>query len=52
MKDMAPFSLAEPVPDEADLLARMRAGADDAFEACVRAHCDRDAARRAPHPAQ
>jgi RNA polymerase sigma-70 factor (ECF subfamily) len=41
MEDMAPTSrFAEPL-DEATLLARLRAGDGDAFEACVRAYCGR-----------
>jgi RNA polymerase sigma-70 factor, ECF subfamily len=41
MEDMASPGRPGPIPDEATLLARMRAGDDDAFEACVRAHCGR-----------
>jgi RNA polymerase sigma-70 factor, ECF subfamily len=41
MEDMAPQRPSAPVLDEATLLARMQAGGDDAFEACVRTHCDR-----------
>jgi RNA polymerase sigma-70 factor (ECF subfamily) len=41
MEDMAPPRSSAPVPDEATMLARMKAGDDDAFEACVRAHCGR-----------
>jgi RNA polymerase sigma-70 factor (ECF subfamily) len=38
MEQMAP-STPWPTPDEPTLLARMKAGDDAAFEACVRAHC-------------
>jgi RNA polymerase sigma-70 factor, ECF subfamily len=41
MEDMAPTGSFATIPDEAILLARMRAGDDDAFEACVRAYCGR-----------
>ena len=39
MEGMAPTNRSGTVPDEATLLARMRVGDDDAFEACVRAYC-------------
>jgi RNA polymerase sigma-70 factor (ECF subfamily) len=39
MEDMVPTSHFDTLPDEATLLARMRAGEQDAFEACVRAYC-------------
>jgi RNA polymerase sigma-70 factor (ECF subfamily) len=39
MENTARASPAEALQDEAALLARMQAGADDAFEACVRQHC-------------
>ena len=39
MEGMAPTNPSGPTPDEATLLARMRAGDDGAFEACVRAYC-------------
>jgi RNA polymerase sigma-70 factor (ECF subfamily) len=41
MEDMAPPRPSAPVLDEATLVARMRAGDDDAFEACVRTYCGR-----------
>jgi RNA polymerase sigma-70 factor (ECF subfamily) len=41
MEDMAPRRPSAPVLDEATLLARMQAGDDDTFEACVRTHCGR-----------
>jgi RNA polymerase sigma-70 factor (ECF subfamily) len=41
MEDMAPTSRLGPPLDEATLLARMRAGDEDAFEACVRTYCSR-----------
>jgi RNA polymerase sigma-70 factor (ECF subfamily) len=41
MEDMAPASPSATIPDETTLLARMQAGDDDAFEACVRAYCGR-----------
>jgi RNA polymerase sigma-70 factor (ECF subfamily) len=41
MEDMAPASRSLPQLDEATLLARMRAGDKDAFEACVRTYCTR-----------
>jgi RNA polymerase sigma-70 factor (ECF subfamily) len=39
MEDMAPSSRPAAVVDEATLLARMQAGDDDAFDACVRSYC-------------
>jgi RNA polymerase sigma-70 factor (ECF subfamily) len=39
MEDMAPRSGPAEVVDEATLLARLRAGDDDAFEECVRTYC-------------
>ncbi len=39
MDGMAPTNRSGSIPDEATLLARMQAGDDDAFEACVRAYC-------------
>jgi RNA polymerase sigma-70 factor (ECF subfamily) len=41
MEDMAPTSRSWTSFDETALLAGMRAGDDDAFEACVRIHCTR-----------
>lgn len=38
---MAPARPSAPVLDEATLLARMQAGDDEAFEACVRTYCGR-----------
>ncbi len=38
---MAPTSRSGTILDEATLLARMQAGDDDAFEACVRTYCTR-----------
>ena len=39
MEGMAPTNRSGTIPDEATLLARMRAGDDDAFDACVRTYC-------------
>ena len=39
MEGMDPTNRSGTIPDEATLLARMRAGEDDAFDACVRAYC-------------
>jgi RNA polymerase sigma-70 factor (ECF subfamily) len=39
MEGMAPTNRSGTVPDEATLLARMQAGEEDAFDACVRAYC-------------
>jgi RNA polymerase sigma-70 factor (ECF subfamily) len=42
MKNLTPAGQAvRAEPEEEDLLERMRAGAEDAFEQCVRAHCGR-----------
>jgi RNA polymerase sigma-70 factor, ECF subfamily len=41
MEDMAAPGRAALIADEATLLARMQAGDDDAFEACVRMYCTR-----------
>jgi RNA polymerase sigma-70 factor, ECF subfamily len=41
MEGMAPPPPSAPVLNEATLLARMQAGDDDAFEACVRTYCGR-----------
>jgi RNA polymerase sigma-70 factor (ECF subfamily) len=41
MDDRTPPSRAAVILDEAVLLARMQAGDDDAFDACVRTHCSR-----------
>jgi RNA polymerase sigma-70 factor (ECF subfamily) len=41
MEDMAPTSRPGMILDEATMLARMQAGDDDAFEACVRIYCTR-----------
>jgi RNA polymerase sigma-70 factor (ECF subfamily) len=41
MEDMAAPGKAVLISDEAVLLARMQAGDDDAFEACVRIYCTR-----------
>jgi RNA polymerase sigma-70 factor (ECF subfamily) len=41
MENMAPQLPSGPVLDEASLVARMQAGNEDAFEACVRTHCGR-----------
>jgi RNA polymerase sigma-70 factor (ECF subfamily) len=41
MEDAAPLGPSGTNPDEATLLARMQVGDDDAFEACLRAHCGR-----------
>ncbi len=41
MDDVVPTSETVAIPDEATLLARMQAGEDDAFEACVRTYCSR-----------
>src|SRR6266436_9571041 len=39
MEDSAQATAAETLRNEAALVARMQAGEDDAFEACVRRHC-------------
>jgi RNA polymerase sigma-70 factor (ECF subfamily) len=39
MEDSAPEGAFATILDEATMLARMRAGNDDAFEACVRIYC-------------
>jgi RNA polymerase sigma-70 factor (ECF subfamily) len=39
MEDMAPHTPSGKIPDEATLLARMQAGDEAAFEACVRTYC-------------
>jgi RNA polymerase sigma-70 factor (ECF subfamily) len=39
MEDMAPSTRPLPALDESALLARMQAGDEDSFEACVRTHC-------------
>ena len=41
MEDLAPPGRSGTTLDEAALLARMQAGDDDAFEACVRTYCTR-----------
>jgi RNA polymerase sigma-70 factor (ECF subfamily) len=41
MEDMVPAGRPGTVLDEATLLARMQAGDNDAFEACVRSYCTR-----------
>jgi RNA polymerase sigma-70 factor (ECF subfamily) len=41
MDEMVPTAPSEVVPDEAYLLDRLRAGDEEAFAACVRAHCGR-----------
>jgi RNA polymerase sigma-70 factor (ECF subfamily) len=41
MEDMAPPRPSATMLDEVTMLARMKAGDDDAFEACVRAYCGR-----------
>jgi RNA polymerase sigma-70 factor (ECF subfamily) len=41
MEDMAPPGRSVTALDEATMLARMQAGDDAAFEACVRTHCGR-----------
>jgi RNA polymerase sigma-70 factor (ECF subfamily) len=41
MEDMVTAKPSTAVHDEATLLARMQAGDDDAFEACVRIYCGR-----------
>jgi RNA polymerase sigma-70 factor (ECF subfamily) len=41
MEEMASSAGSATIADEAAMLARMQAGDDDAFEACVRAHCAR-----------
>src|SRR6516162_7582071 len=41
MEDMAPSTRPGLIRDEPAMLARMQAGDDEAFEACVRTHCSR-----------
>jgi RNA polymerase sigma-70 factor (ECF subfamily) len=41
MEDRAPASRGAAVSDEGTLLERLRAGHDDAFEACLRTYCAR-----------
>jgi len=41
MEDMAPDTRSLPALDEPTLLARMQAGDEDSFDACVRTYCGR-----------